>query len=101
MKRKGLIVLVLLLAMILLGKGIFNYYNQHHYTVNATVLFIDSYGVVYFEDESGNIWAAQPDTSTTERLAMSSKVGLLFFDNLSNDYIQDDEIKDIYFPNKY
>lgn len=101
MKHKGLIILTLALTIILLGKGIINRYNQHHYTVDATVLFIDSYGIVYFEDESGNIWAAQPDTSTTERLAMYSKVRLLFFDNLSNDYIQDDEIKDIYFPNKY
>ena len=98
MNKKAIIIM---LAIVILVGGFarvgMNKYEEHHYTREVEVVFIDRTGETFLVDTTGNLWSMFPDEQELDNLKMGSQLVVLFFDNLSNDYIEDDIIKEIYF----
>lgn len=97
--NKKVIVIMLIVGMLVCGfaRVGMNKYEEHHYTREVEVVFIDRTGETFLVDTTGNLWSMFPSEQELDNLKMGSQLVVLFFDNLSNDYIEDDIIKEIYF----
>lgn len=86
---KSLIAVLSVMAIFCIGLPIISYYETH-YTMQATVVSIETNGTVLVEDTTGNLWAFEG-----EGFKINDKVNVNFYTAESAFTREDDEVLNV------